>query len=217
MISDSDVAGSDVDFIAGASSLQDLKHLRNERSLSVFDVPQRFVVGFDYQLPVGRHRAFGRNMNRILDHLIGGWELSSIITASSRTPLAITQSENNLWQGDQRPNLIGDPSLPGSPKSKINGYFNVKAFEEIGPDALGTTPRTLSRYRGPSIVNEDVTLSKNFNFSERKYLQLRLEAYSVSNSPQFGNPNTSFGSTSFGLITTAGGARSLQVAAKFYY
>jgi hypothetical protein len=217
MISDSDVAGTDVDFIAGQSSLQDLTHLRNERSLSVFDVPQRFVLSFDYQLPLGRNRAFGKNMNKILDGVIGGWELSSIVTASSGRPLAIVQADNNLWQGDQRPNLIGDPSLPGSVKSKINGYFNAKAFEEVGPDVLGTGPRTLPSYRGPATINEDVTLSKNFAFSEHRYLQLRLEAYSVTNSPQFGNPNISFGSTSFGLITTAAGARQLQVAAKFYY
>ena len=58
---------------------------------------------------------------------------------------------------------------------------------------------------------------KNFNIRERKYVQLRLEAYSVTNSPQWGIPNTSFGSTSFGQITSATGARNLQVAVKFYY
>src|SRR5262249_37714258 len=66
MISDSDVSGSDVNFIAGDSSIQDYFNLRNERSLSAFDVPQRLVVSFDYQLPVGRHRALGRSMNRVL-------------------------------------------------------------------------------------------------------------------------------------------------------
>ena len=54
MLSDSDVSGSDVNFIAGDSSIQDYFNLRNERSLSAFDVPQRLVVSFDYQLPVGR-------------------------------------------------------------------------------------------------------------------------------------------------------------------
>ena len=55
-------------------------------------------------------------------------------------------------------------------------------------------------------MNEDATLMKNFNIRERKYVQLRLEAYSVTNSPQWGTPNTSFGGTSFGQITSAGGA-----------
>jgi hypothetical protein len=71
--------------------------------------------------------------------------------------------------------------------------------------------------RNPGLLNEDATLSKNFNITERKYLQLRLEAYGVTNSPHWGAPNASFGGTSFGQITTATGARSLQIAAKFYF
>jgi len=58
---------------------------------------------------------------------------------------------------------------------------------------------------------------KNFAIRERKSLQVRLEAYSVTNSPQWGNPNTSYGGTTFGQITSSSGNRTLQVAAKFYY
>ncbi len=217
MLSDSDVSGSDVNFIAGDSSIQDYFNLRNERSLSAFDIPQRLVVSFDYQLPVGRGRALGKGMNRILDGVIGGWELSGIISAASRTPLGITQSASTLWIGSQRPNQIGDPTVPGAVRDKLNNYFNVKAFSTIGPDLIGSTPRFLSNYRGPNLVNEDATLMKNFFIKERKYVQLRLEAYGVTNSPQWGTPNTSFGSTSFGQITTTTGNRSVQVAGKFYF
>jgi hypothetical protein len=75
----------------------------------------------------------------------------------------------------------------------------------------------LSTYRGPNIVNVDATLMKNFTIKERKSIQVRLEAYSATNTPQWGNPNTSFGGTTFGQITTAGGARTLQIVMKFYY
>jgi hypothetical protein len=217
MLSDSDVSGSDVNFIAGDSSIQDYFNLRNERSLSAFDVPQRLVVSFDYQLPLGRGRTFGKSMNRVLDAVVGGWEVSGIISAASRTPLGITQSASTLWIGSQRPNQIGDPSVQGAVRDKLNNYFNVKAFSTIGPDLIGSTPRFLSNYRGPNLVNEDATLMKNFFIKERKYVQLRLEAYGVTNSPQWGTPSTSFGSTSFGQITSAGGNRSVQVAGKFYF
>ncbi len=219
MISDSDSSGTDVDWLAGGSSVQDLKNLRNERSIAVFDRPQRLVATFDYLLPVGRGRAYGKSMNRLLDAVLGGWELSGIFTASSGSPLGITQSASNLWQGNQRPNLVGDPSRPGSPRNKLNNYFNVDAFQSVGPDLIGSGPRFLSNYRGPSLINEDVTLMKNFVIQERKSVQLRLEAYSATNSPQWGNPGTGFapGSSSFGQISSAGGARSIQVAAKFYY
>ena len=217
MISDSDLSGSDVSFIAGDSSVQDVSNLRNERSLSAFDVPQRLVGSFDYQLPLGRGRAFGKSMNRVLDGVVGGWELSGIVTASSRTPLGITQSASTLWQGGQRPYQIGDPSMPGPVRDKLLNYFNVKAFATVGPDLLGSTPRFLATYRGPNTVNEDVTLMKNFSIKESKSVQLRLEMYSATNSPQWGNPNTSFGSTSFGQITSTTGNRAVQVAVKFYF
>ncbi len=218
MISDSDSSGTDVDWLAGGSSVQDIFNLRNERSVATFDRSHRLVVSFDYQLPIGRHRAMGQNMNRILDGVIGGWELSAIVTGTSGTPLGITQSASNLWNSaNQRPNLAGDPSLPGSPRDKLNQYFNVNAFQQVNPDLIGSTPRFLSSYRGPILVNEDATLMKNFNITERKYVQLRLEAYALKNSPQWGMPNTSFGDTSFGQITGSSGNRTLQIAAKFYY
>jgi hypothetical protein len=220
MISDSDSSGTDVDWLAGPSSVQDIFNLRNERSISTFDRTHRLVASFDYQLPVGRQRALGKSMNRILDGVLGGWELSAILTASSGPPLGITQSASNLWNSaNQRPNLVADPSMPGSTRDKLNQYLNPNAFQQMGPDLLGSTPRFLANYRAPGLLNEDATLMKNFHITERKYLQLRLEAYSLTNSPQWGMPNTSYapGDNTFGQITSAGGNRTLQIAAKFYY
>ena len=218
MISDSDEAGSDVEWAALAGSIQNLFNLRQERSVSGFNRPQRAVVSFDYQLPVGRGRTFGKSMNRLLDGVIGGWELSSIISAQSGAPLQVTMANYNMWDGAvQRPNLVANPGTPGPVSGKLNNYFNVNAFTSPDDYTFGSAPRYLSTYRGPALVNEDATLSKNFNIREKKYVQLRLEAYSVTNTPQWGSPNTSFGGTTFGQITSAGGNRTLQVAAKFYY
>jgi hypothetical protein len=175
------------------------------------------VASFVYQLPIGRNQAIGKGMNRIVDAVIGGWELGGIITAQSGAPMGVTQSASNLWAGNQRPNLIGDPSVPGDVRNKLNGYFNPAAFGSVNPDIIGSSPRFLSSYIGPPLWNEDATLMKNYHITERKYVQLRLEAYALKNAPQWGNPNISFGSTSFGQITSASGQRSLQVAAKFYY
>ncbi len=218
MISDSDEAGSDVEWAAVAGSVQNLFNLRQERSVSGLNRPHRFVASFDYQLPVGRNRAFGKNMNRVLDGFIGGWELSSIITVQSGAALQVSMSDYNMWDGAvQRPNLVGDPCTSGGVSGKLNNFFNVNSFTAPDDFAFGSAPRYLPSCRGPATVNEDATLVKNFNIRERKYVQLRLEAYSVSNTPQWGNPNTSFGSTTFGQITTASGNRTLQLALKFYY
>jgi hypothetical protein len=218
MISDSDESGSDVDWTNVASSLQNLFNLRQERSISGLNRTQRFVVSFDYQLPIGRNRAFGKNMNRILDGAIGGWELSSTISAQTGAPLQVTNANGTMWDGSQqRPDLIGNPCGSGSVFSRLNGYFNVNAFSAPDDFTFGSAGRFLSTCFGPGSFTQDASLVKNFNIRERKYVQLRLEAYAVSNHPQWGNPNTSYGGTTFGQITSASGARNLQVALKFYY
>ena len=151
LISDSDEAGSDVEGFAASGSIQNLFNLRQERSLSAFHRPQRVVASFDYQLPIGRNRAFGKGMNRILDGVIGGWELSSIISLQSGAPLQITLADGNMWDGAvQRPNLIGNPSTSGSVFSRLNNYFNVNAFTSPDEDVFGSAPRYLSTYRGPA-------------------------------------------------------------------
>jgi hypothetical protein len=218
LISDSDEAGSDVEWAAASGSIQNLFNLRQERSVSAFHRPQRVVASFDYQLPVGRNRALGKNMNKVLDGVIGGWELSSIISAQSGTPLQVTLANGNMWDGAvQRPNLVANPAMSGPVFGRLNNYFNVNAFTTPDDYTFGSAPRYLSTYRGPALINEDATLMKNFVIHEKKSIQVRLEAYGVTNSPQWGNPNTSFGGSTFGQITSAGGNRTLQVAAKFYY
>ena len=59
MISDSDVNNSDVDWLGGGTGVQNWKNLRLERSPSVSDIPQRAVISFNYQLPIGKGRALG--------------------------------------------------------------------------------------------------------------------------------------------------------------
>jgi hypothetical protein len=218
MIGDSESPGTDIDWIGGAGSIQNWKNLRLERSLTSFDIPQRAIITFSYELPVGRDKPFGNQMNKVLDGAVGGWEVSGILTFSSGFPLAIGLEEQNLLSGSQRPHLIGNPSTSGPASKRIDGYFNANAFSQPDIDVYGTASRTLPNYRSYGVRTGDMTLMKNFRIDEHKRVQLRLEAYNVTNTPCFGAPNTSFGSNSFGLITgTAIGARTVQVAAKFYF
>jgi hypothetical protein len=220
MISDSDTSASDVDWLLTTTGVQNWKDLSLERSLAVFDIPQRAVVTFNYELPVGRGKTFGSGMNRVADAVAGGWEVSGILTFSSGFPLIPSLANPSLWEGAQRPNLIGDPSTSGSPSQRIDQYFNASAFSQPAADIYGTAPRTLSSYRAFGIRNADMTLMKNFAIKEGKSLQFRLESYNLTNTPTFGVPDSSFGSSSFGVISgyaSGRGARETQVAVKFYY
>jgi hypothetical protein len=127
-------------------------------------------------------------------------------------------ANGNIWDGAvQRPNLVGDPCTSGSVFSRLNSYFNLNSFTSPADYTYGSAPRYLSTCRGPALINEDAALVKNFYIREHKYVQLRMEAYAVSNSPQWRSPNTSYGGTTFGQITSATGNRNLQLALKFYY
>jgi len=125
-----------------------------------------------------------------------------------------------LWEGVQRPNLIGDPRVSGSVKDRLNQYFNLAAFSRPAPDTFGSMPRTLPNYRSPGIRNADAAIFKNIRFTEAKYVQLRLEGFNITNTPTFATPHMSYGATNFGVIDTYAsgrGPRELQVAVKFYF
>jgi hypothetical protein len=129
----------------------------------------------------------------------------------------VTQSGGLIWDGTQRPNLVGDPSTSGSIQDRLNNYFNAAAFSQPSPDVPGTAPRTLG-YRGPAIQMFDAVLIKNIGIRNGQRLEARIEAQNVLNHPVFSDPNTSFGSTSFGQITgTKIGSRQMMFGLKYHF
>lgn len=100
-------------WLGGNSSLQYVWNLGLERGLSSHDIAHRAVVTGTYELPFGKNRRWGADVNRFVDWALGGWEVSGMATLSSGMPLQVTQSGGNIWGGTQRPNLVGDPSKSG--------------------------------------------------------------------------------------------------------
>ena len=227
LIDDSSFSDGNVGWLGGVTDVQNPFNLRLERAVSAMDVPQRLVLTFSYELPFGRGKLIGQRWGRGLDMLFGGWEVNGLMTFSSgfllNSGLQYRESPLQggiLWEGVQRPNLIGDPRRGGSVESRLNDYFNDAAFSCPAPDTFGTMPRTLPNYRSPGIRNADLALFKNVHFTEARYLQLRLETFNTTNTPTFGPPHMTYGAPNFGVIDTYAngrGPRELQVAAKFYF
>lgn len=214
-----DSSNSGYDFFGGDSQVQNIWNLRLERAVSVTDVAHRGVLTMVYELPFGRKRLWGSSWNRALDALAGGWNVSGIITLQSGFPVVIAMSGGNLLEGVQRPNLIGDPSQPGSVRQRLDRYFNPDAFSRPPADVFGSAPRTLS-YRNPALRNADLTLGKTFHLWEAHRAEFRLEAFNALNGVAFGKPNASYGSNAFGLISSyAGGMgpRQLQIAVRYEF
>ncbi|MBI3679673.1 MAG: TonB-dependent receptor [Acidobacteria bacterium] len=217
MIDDSSISSGNVSWLGGSTSLQNPLNRRLERALSAHDVAHRFIMSGAYELPFGRGRAIGSGVNRWMNYLVGGWEVSGFYTLQGGDPLQVSQSGGQLWNGTQRPNLIADPSTTGRMQDRLNSYFNSSAFSRPDRDTFGTAPRYLN-YRGPRINTVDAALLKGFTIREGQRFEFRLEASNATNTPIFGDPSTSYGSSSFGQITGAKvGSRNVQLGFKYYF
>ncbi len=184
---------------------------------SDFDVDHRLVTSLVYQLPLGRGKRFGGNMNKAVDLALGGWQLSTITTFQRGFPFSIVCNNNLLvmFSFDNRCNQIGnaEPSgfhkdinhwfnnnisfstFPGDPNDKFKAScvapnLNNAAFCQTFNGQFGDTGRNI--FRGPGINNWDIGLGKDFKFTERVSFQFRTEAFNVFNHHQYGyDPFTS--------------------------
>jgi hypothetical protein len=92
--------------------------------------------------------------------------VSGILTFASGFPIVPGYPDGTLWDSVQRPNPIGNPSMPSSVHDRLNNYFNVEAFADVDPDTYGSAPRMLPNYRAPGIKSGDITLAKSFAIQE---------------------------------------------------
>jgi hypothetical protein len=217
MIDTVSVTSGNLTWLGGSTSFQNPLDFTLERALSQHDVPHRAVISGNWQLPVGRGRKFGRSANRLLDGIIGGWEVSAFFMLQSGYPLQVSQNGGTLWNGTQRPNLLGDPATSGTIYDRMGNYFNQASFSRPNPDTFGTAARTLG-IRGPKVNSMDAALLKNWHVKEGQRVEFRLETSNVRNHPVFSDPPTSYGASNFGVINgTKVGARNVQLGFKFYF
>ena len=178
------------------------------------DIPLSLVASYIYELPVGKGKRFAP-ANRLLQAVASGWQISSIVTLKSGFPLSITTATNNTnsFGGGQRPNLVGDPHVRDP---SVDRWFNTLAFAQPAAFTFGDAPRTMPNLRAPGLCNLDSTLHKNFALGgEERRLQIRAEFYNLTNHANLYAPNTELGNQTFGVITNAMPARSIQLGARY--
>jgi hypothetical protein len=119
-------------------------------------------------------------------------------------PLSVTQPNNNSVIGAsyQRPNATGiSPKTAGATADRIDGWINPAAFSQAPQLTFGNVTRFLN-LRGPALFNWDVSVFKAVTFRERIKAQFRAEALNATNTPYFGNPNTTLTNNQFGVISS---------------
>jgi hypothetical protein len=204
----------------GNAGPQNPYDMTSEYSLANVDAPLRWSSGFTYELPIGKGKKIATG--KALDYLLGGWSVNGISVYQSGFPLQITQSTNNnsvFGYASQRPSASGtvSPVTSGSLEDRLGNYINPAAFTTSPRGTFGNIARTLDM-RGPGQANWDMSVFKTFTILERFKGQFRAEALNAFNTPMFAAPNTSFGTSSFGRITSqVNFSRMMQLALRLSF
>ena len=206
----------------GAAGLkQDVYCQKCDKSVSSQDVPKRLVASFVYELPVGKGRAFFSGMGRTMNAVLGGWQVNGIMTFAKGLPLQISNGGNTT--GLNSPGIYAsengqNPALGGAIANRLNEYFVQSDFSQTPNYSFGNLGRFLPNVRAPGVHNLDSSLFKNFKPIERATLQLRAEAYNLTNSPTWASPGTTVNNVStFGVVTSRSGNRTMQMAVKLIF
>lgn len=213
----------------GDTRALDAYNVKLERGISPTDIPQKFVFSGLYDLPFGPGKRY-LNRGGWAGHVFGGWQVNGILVLRSGFPSDLRVTERApVFNTANRPNrVLGQPLLVRNPG--FDQYFNPKAFElpPKVPNFRGAPIQTFgnagrSILRGPGSRNLDLSLFKDIRISESTSLQLRAEAFNISNTPSFQLPGArtaalTVGDAAFGRLTgsqTVG--RQIQFGLKFLW
>jgi hypothetical protein len=186
----------------------------NMRADSANDVRHRLVAGWTWHIP------FGSRFKGVAGGVAGGWNIGGILTEQAGSPLFITlngdpqnMDANSSGYQESRPNLVPGQSVKLAHQTP-NLWFSPAAFALPG-FAFGNSPR--DPITAPGTHTVDLSLSKTFKMPYRESHQIlfRLEAFNATNTPQWGKPGAALGSSTFGIITSAGANRVVQAALKY--
>ncbi|MFN7919375.1 MAG: hypothetical protein U0Q16_04715 [Bryobacteraceae bacterium] len=191
-----------------------------DRSISGHDVPQSFVTALVWEVPVGKGRKFGGGMNRAVDAVIGGWELSSVIRFMSGTPLRLVAPNSLSAYGFGIVNAqIANLKDATISNRRPEAWFNTTAIKAPAPFTLGNAPRFAPNLRADGTHHADINIAKNFRIFERLRAQFRGEMYDLTNTPQFSLPGVTVGAADFGQVngTRYNDRRTVQLGLKLLF
>ncbi|HLJ89000.1 MAG TPA: carboxypeptidase regulatory-like domain-containing protein [Candidatus Angelobacter sp.] len=196
---------------------------------SDFDIPHRVAISYVYELPFGHGKPF---LNQgLLSHILGGFRTSGVYTFYSGHPFTVNEGSLNatldrFGEATAVPNVIGASHIVGNPScwffSSINKACKAlapnltDAFQVLGAGQVGNSGR--NTLRGPHVNVFDTAVMRDFSMTERTKLEFRWEVFNLSNTPEFGQPNTNLTSGAAGAITSlAGDPRVMQFALRLSF
>lgn len=209
---------------AGSQPYQNAYNPSANYGSSNFDVRNAFKGYAVYELPFGIGRAY-LNHNRLLDGVVGGWQLGGTMVLSTGNPFTVTTSgPNYALSGSIYPNATGVSPIPRH--RTIQEWYNPAAFSQPVPGQWGNVRRNSLYGPGLNVVN--LSLGKTFSMTEQVKLQIRADATNAFNHPSFGVPQNNLPNVGAGqaypenlfsqqISSTTVGGRNMQLSAHFTF
>ena len=187
---------------------------------SEFNVDHRLVANFVYELPFGRGSKYLGSANKAVDAVLGGWQVSGIVTLQRGFPMTAYGTDTlclldvPFCAPSNRADLVGDP-LPSGFKRTTDKFFNTDAFVSAEVAHYGNSGRGI--LRGPGLNNWDLGLAKTFSITESLRMQFRAEMFNAFNHPQYNRPGTHIVFPTYGRVGSARAARIIQFGLKVLF
>jgi hypothetical protein len=213
-------------------NVMDHYNRRLEKALSGDDSTHAIRQAFSYELPFGKGRQL--NLTGIADTVLGGWGLAGFLEYSSGTPMSVGPGFSPIPGG--MGNRVFINTYEGwralSSSEKFDPFKDIwwdKSKFQIGPDgklltqaqlyaSTGNATRNNPKARSPWFLNENISASKNINFTEKVKLTLRAEAFNLFNRVRWGGPDSTYTSANFGNVRSqSNDPRRMQFGAKVVF
>jgi outer membrane receptor protein involved in Fe transport len=191
---------------AASGRPQNGRDLESWEGPSDFDIRHRLSANLIAELPFGEGKPYLQD--GIGRHILGGWLVSSILSARTGRPFTVTQGNNNVGAGATGlPNLTGDPSGAET----VEQWFNPAAYTRVTSGTFGNAGR--NTLRGPGWFSVDMSLQRRIDMTDRVNATLRWDIFNVFNRANLGLPDSNIVNATAGVISNlAGDPRVMQLS-----
>ena len=208
--------GSTTQAAPAANYWQNLYNQNGDYARCYWDTTHVISTYAVYELPFGRGKRFGHDTPRAVDAVAGGWSINPIISWHTGFPIALYGPDNSgTGSPSPRPNCNGPVHYPKTVSSVGMQWFDPSPFSAPAAGTFGDCPAQ-GPVIGPGYTDADISLQKNFLFTETKRLQFRADFLNAFNNVNLAAPAHSLGG-GMGVIKGSQDARELQFALKFYF
>ena len=221
-------AGSLENQNGNAPAPQDFYNMAADEGLSNYHQPYNSTTSFVWDLPFGRDRRFLRDASRVVDAILGGWQVAGINSLYAGEPVTFTYvpgatfvvsgiQQDFRGANNYRPNVVGDPLAPEGERTIANYFNRANVVLPTDPSQpFGNAER--NSVRGPLFWQVDLVAAKHFTMPwKNSRLEFRIEAFNLLNRSNFRPPNGVRTAGAFGTITSTYDPRQLQLGARFVF